>query len=57
MLIAHKNGKSLKMATSGKRGVVKFHDKKERGDYDTMLLEDNLGLPYVPQQVILSYTD
>jgi len=57
VLIAHKNGKSLKMATSGKRGVVKFHDKKERGDYDTMLLEDNLGLPYVPQQVILSYTD
>jgi hypothetical protein len=40
------------MDASGKRGVVKFHDKKERGEHDDMLLEDNLGLPYVPQQVI-----
>ena len=44
------------MAASNKRGVVKFHDNKtERGDYDDMLLNDNLGLPYVPQQVFFKF--
>lgn len=35
-----------------KRGVIKFQQQEERGDYDEMLLSDKLGLPYMPQQVL-----
>mmetsp|Transcript_16977 Transcript_16977/g.24598 ORF Transcript_16977/g.24598 Transcript_16977/m.24598 type:complete len:212 (+) Transcript_16977:58-693(+) len=35
---------------STKRGAITHEQREDRGDYDEMLLLDNVGLPYVPPQ-------
>jgi hypothetical protein len=37
------------------KGRINHSQQAERGDYDDMLLNDNFGLPYMPQQVLIIY--